>query len=573
MVGAAALATVSAGVPAAFAADKPSTATPIQHLVVIFQENVSFDHYFGTYPNAANTAADKVQFTAKAGTPQVDGLTTDLLQHNPNKNNPQRLGPTQAVTCDQDHTYKDEQLAFDGGKMDQFVQHTDVENCKAPMFTQPGLVMDYYDGNTVTAMWNYAQRFAMSDNSYGTTFGPSTPGALNLISGQTHGGYAVDGKLNKVTDTYAVASPDANGVGTVVNDPDPAYDDCSSAAHNHLLMTGKNVGDLLNAKDVSWGWFQGGFKSTGTKDGKAVCGTTHTNVAGVPSTDYSPHHEPFQYFKSTSNPQHLAPKDVAEIGHNGQANHQYDLTDFDSALNNGSLPAVSFLKASSYQDGHAGYSDPVDEQHFVVDTLNKLQQSKDWASTAVVIAYDDSDGWYDHKFTQPVNGSKDALNDGLNGAGQCGKDAAWGGYADRCGYGPRLPLLVLSPFAKSNFVDHTVTDQSSVLKFVEDNWKTGRIGDASFDEHAGSIESMFDFQNPQTAALVLDPTTGQPNATTPAGGGTSTSPTASAQGSDSGSALAFTGTNAIPIAVTAGMLLAIGTGVLFTTRRKGSRRA
>ncbi|MEU8922080.1 alkaline phosphatase family protein [Kitasatospora sp. NPDC048545] len=596
LLGAVSLAALG-GAPAAFAADGPQTATPIKHLVVIFQENVSFDHYFGTYPNAANTADDKVKFTAKPGTPKVDGLSDDLLHHNPNGTNPKRLSPSQAVTCDQDHTYKDEQLAFDGGKMDKFVEHTDVESCKAPMFTQPGLVMDYYDGNTVTALWNYAQRFAMSDSFFGTTYGPSTPGALNLVTGQTHGGYPVDPKTGqKTTDAYVVSSPDANGVGTVINDPDPGYDDCSSPQHNQLVMTGKNVGDLLNDKGVSWGWFQGGFKPTGEKDGKAVCGAAHDNIVGASQTDYNPHHEPFQYYKSTANPKHLAPKDVDEVGHNGQANHQYDLTDFDAALQHGNLPAVSYLKAANYQDGHAGYSDPLDEQHFVVDTLNKLQKSKDWASTAVVIAYDDSDGWYDHKFAEPVNGSRDAANDSLNGPGQCGKDGGAGGYADRCGYGPRLPLMVASPYAKANFVDHTLTDQTSVLRFVEDNWKTGRIGDASFDEHAASIEGMFDFKSPQAATLLLDPATGQPaGGATPTGqptGGSSATASASAPagptdgtgsgtavaaptGSASGPALATTGadSNTVPIAITAVALLALGGGAVFVTRRRRGRRA
>ncbi|WP_035844940.1 phospholipase C [Kitasatospora azatica] len=598
IAGAAALATVTTALPAQAAGGQP-TATPIQHLVVIFQENVSFDHYFGTYPNAANTADDKVKFTAKPGTPQVDGLTQDLLQHNPNKANPKRLGPAQAVTCDQDHEYKDEQLAFDGGKMDQFIEHTDVESCKAPMFTEPGLVMDYYDGNTVTAMWNYAQRFAMSDNSFGTSFGPSTPGALNLVSGQTHGGYAVDPKTGqKTTDPKVVSAADANGIGTVIEDPDPAFDDCANTS-NHLAMTGKNIGDLLTEKKVSWGWFQGGFRPTTAATDKtpAVCATAHANIVGASRGDYNPHHEPFEYYQSTANPHHLAPKSVDEVGHDGQANHQYDLTDFDAAVKNGTLPAVSYLKAANYQDGHAGYSDPLDEQKFVVDTVNKLQQSKDWASTAVVIAYDDSDGWYDHKFTAPVNGSQDKANDALDGAGQCGKGAAWGGYADRCGYGPRLPLLVLSPYAKSNFVDHTLTDQSSVLRFVEDNWKTGRIGDASFDEHAGSIESMFDFKSPQSATLLLDPATGQPATSgqpatgqptagqptasgqpasgqpsngTPSGSGAAA---ASSPAAGSGSSLASTGSNTVPVAITAGALVAVGAGVVLAVRRKGRRRA
>jgi hypothetical protein len=128
-------------------------------------------------------------------------------------------------------------------------------------------------------------------------------------------------------------------------------------------------------------------------------------------TDYSPHHEPFQYYRSTSNPKHLAPTSVAAIGQTDRANHQYDLSDFDAALAAHNLPAVSSLKAAEYQDGHAGYSDPIDEQHFVVDTIDKLERSEEWSSTAVVIAYDDSDGWYDHQLSPIVNGSTDPALD------------------------------------------------------------------------------------------------------------------------------------------------------------------
>src|SRR5947209_4657818 len=160
---------------------KSTTATPIQHLVVIFDENVSFDHYFGTYPHALNPAGEPA-FTASPTTPSVNGLDQALLTHNPNSANPVRLDRSQALTCDQNHGYKAEQQAFDHGLMDQFVQFASGGNC-----TDKSIVMDYYDGNTVTALWNYAQHFSMSDNSYGTTFGPSTPGALNLASGQTHG--------------------------------------------------------------------------------------------------------------------------------------------------------------------------------------------------------------------------------------------------------------------------------------------------------------------------------------------------------------------------------------------------
>src|SRR5204862_1458260 len=134
-------------------------------------------------------------------------LTPALLTHNPNAYGPARLTHQQALTCDQDHSYGNEQKAYDGGKADKFVENTDHDTCTGQpiIFGQPGLVMDYYDGNTVTALWNYAQNYAMSDNNWDTTFDPSTPGALNLISGQTGNAYAVDPKTGaKVEDPGSV---------------------------------------------------------------------------------------------------------------------------------------------------------------------------------------------------------------------------------------------------------------------------------------------------------------------------------------------------------------------------------
>ena len=549
--GAAALATTalasgllgfSAG-PASAGERPPGTATPIKHVVVIFQENVSFDHYFATYPNAANTAGETQQgagapvaaFAAARNTPKnINTLDSAglLAPHNPNAVQPARLSPMQAVTCDQDHGYTAEQNAYNGGAMDKFVQFTSRDACGPNQYGRPGLTMDYYDGNTVTGIWNYAQNYSMSDNHFSTTFGPSTPGALNLVSGQTHGAkeYAASGEpvATPAAGSSTVRQPDASGVGTVINDPDPVYDDCSNNSHaktsNLAGMTGKNVGDLLNAKGVSWGWFQGGFAPTtpATATSPASCLSSHTNVAGASVVDYSPHHQPFQYYASTANPHHLAPASDAEIGHNGQANHQYDLSSFNKVLNTDNMPAVSFLKAGMYQDGHAAYSDPVDEQTFITNAVNRIQQSKNWDNTAVVLAYDDSDGWYDHVSARAKNSSSNA------------DDAAWcrnaaasgtlmaGSYADRCGPGPRQPLVVISPYAKKNFVDHTQTDQASILRFIEDNWHTGQIGDSSADATAGSVEAMFNFHKQRKDKVLLNEQTGAIASVTKTGSGRKT---------------------------------------------------
>ncbi len=476
-----------------------SPVTPVRYLVVIFQENVSFDHYFATYPHAANPPGEP-RFEPALGTPTVNGLSSALLSANPNSANPFRFARAHAATCDQNHRYTAEQLAYDHGLMDQFVQFTNHGvGMQGTITCGPYDVMGYFDGNTVTALWNYAQHFAMSDNSFDTMFGSSTPGALHLAAGETHGTTPVN-----IIEPAGIDAVD----GTLVYDVDPLLDDCSGSPT--VNMAGRTVGDLLNEKDVTWGWFEGGFRPTTRKpDGVAVCGAQHRGSDGAPISDYLPHHEPFQYYQSTANPHHLPPLAVAMIGKTDQANHQYDLEDFWAAVRTGNLPAVSFLKAPAYQDGHAHYSDPLAEQVFLVETINRLQRTRQWSAMAIVIAYDDSDGWYDHVMPPIVNRS-DSPADALTGPGSCGQ-AAVGAYAGRCGYGPRLPLLVISPFARINYVDHVVTDQTSILQFIEDNWRLGRLGGQSLDALAGSIAGMFNFGGgPRAPRLFLNPASGEP---------------------------------------------------------------
>lgn len=495
------------------------TETPIKHIVVIFQENVSYDHYFGTYPHAANLPGE-TPFRAKEDTPESNTLlSSGLLTNNPNAVNPFRIPPSVPVTCDEDHNYGDEQAAANGGLMDKFVEKL---SCKDAVLG-PASTMGYYDGNTVTALWNYAQQFAMSDNSYGTTFGPSSPGALNLVVGNTFPATLSPVKPNGSPASAKGFIANSLTTGTLINDARPLLDDCVASnpkfqTVTQVSMSGKNVGDLLNAKGVTWGWFQGGFAPTGVDaQGRAVCGQHNTGLAGddavVNAGDYIPHHQPFMYFPQTTNIHHMGPSSVGMIGKTDQANHQYDLKDFFTALKTGNMPAVSYLKAGAYQDGHAGYSDPIDEQIFIVNTVNAIMQSPYWRDTAIVISYDDSDGWYDHQMG-PIVTQSNVAEDQLLGAGNCGapkaNDVSGGTQNGRCGLGPRLPLMVISPYAKVNFIDHSLTDQSSILRFIEDNWDLGRIGGGSTDAITGTLTNMFDFDDgAQARRLILDPQTGQ----------------------------------------------------------------
>jgi|HubBroStandDraft_1064217.scaffolds.fasta_scaffold50126_2 phospholipase C len=557
---------------------EPATRTPVKHVIVIFNENISFDHYFGTYPFAQNNPGE-TPFRTFFGGPANDLLTplnpnffflpeftANLLKNNPNgpngsgetfngasAANPFRLAPSQAATADQNHAPKPEQIAYDNGKMDQFPGSTGTAGpppsatATSEAALSKGLTMGYFDGNTVTAMWNYAQRFVLFDNMYTSQFGPSTPGAINLISGQTNG---FANSTNIVSGTTLLHNSheifDGQGGFTLIGDAEPLGDVCSNTSSDNVQMAGKNIGDLLNAKGISWGWFQGGFNLELTNpNGSTLCARSTPNIVpgygGVAQADYVEHHEPFQYYATTANLQHLRPSSASAIGktyeQNGvtkdPANHQYDTDDFFSALADGNLPAVTFLKPPSFQDAHPGNSDPIDEQTFVVDTINAVMQSPFWSSTAIFITYDDSDGWYDHQMPPIVNPSFSTTVDALNSAGVCNTGVQQGHpvlktplngvlgkpVLGRCGYGTRIPMLLISPLVSAGAIDHTLADQSSIIRFIEDNWLNGqRIQPGgSFDTIAGDLTHVFNegffVGGPGSAnarKLILNPNTGAP---------------------------------------------------------------
>ena len=237
---------------------------------------MSFDHYFATYPQAANTSGQTFNGTTPNGTPvglggPVNNLANtvgsgnvgNLLTNNPNSAAPQRFDPaldSNVLTCSVNHNYKPEQLAFDNGLMDKFPENVGVTSARP---TGGGNCtkaedMNYYDGNTVTAFWNYAQHFAMNDNNYNTNFGPSSPGAVNLVSGNTGGIDATHSLPQPFTGSGNVIS-DGSGGFSMIGDQRPFYDDCNPTKNVATSFTGKNIGDELNDAGLSWGWFQGGM--------------------------------------------------------------------------------------------------------------------------------------------------------------------------------------------------------------------------------------------------------------------------------------------------------------------------
>jgi phospholipase C len=528
--------------------DALPTTTPIKHLVVIFGENRSFDHYFGTYPQSADPAGEpttKWAAPSNVASPNNYVRNPALITANPNLTNaanqakatsagfdpslmkPFRIDRAQFDTAGQNHSYTPEQLATDNLKMDAFVANTGSgTNGGAGAFGTAAQVLGYFDGNTVTAMWNYAQNFAMSDNMFTDSFGPSTPGALNVVSGTTNGASNASG---------ANTVPDTQGGFTLINDADPLGDKCTTGA-GPVQMSGKNIGDLLNAAKITWGGFMGGFDLTATNaNGTTGCQrSTVSPTTNRTEADYVQHHAWFQYFASTINPQHTRPSSVAMIGHDEPTldaagsttpvHHQYDYNDFVAAVSAGNFASVSYIKAPSVDDAHPGNSNALDEQTFVTKVVNFLEQQPDWKNTAVIVTYDDSDGWYDHQAPNILNGSLDPTADQVTAPGVCTGPNAKAGIGvkgstvnGRCGPGTRIPFLLISPYAKVNYVDSTPISQASVVRFIEDNWLNGeRLGGGSNDAIAGSIMSLFDFNSaPHTTPLFLDPTQGTKLASAP----------------------------------------------------------
>ena len=364
-------------------------------------------------------------------------------------------------------------------QMDQFVQSVGTDGgthnpgggtTSGGALCDPKIVMDYYDGNTVPALWNYAQHFSMSDNSFGTTFGPSAPGAINVTSGNT-GGVDTAHEANNPSVASSTApdadiTPDGSNGFSLTSDAQPYWDDCST--RDAVALKGTNIGDELNAAGLSWGWFQGGFAPTttfsvaaaavspgqstakftpdefsGTFAGKvvptgasnqALCDAVHPVGVALGETAAVAHlrlqgrlHRPPRAVPVLRDDGQPAPPRSGEprrhrhrhaahgrrraaVRHGEpQLRHerlrQSRRSDHGRHAAASALPAVTYLKAPGYQDGHAAYSDPADEQQFIVREINALEKTPDWSSTAVIISYDDSDGWYDHVYSGVVNGS------------------------------------------------------------------------------------------------------------------------------------------------------------------------
>ncbi len=409
----------------------------VNHLVVIYLENRSFDNTYGEFAGAEGLGASashatQVDLTGTAYTalPQVTGspLPTTLA------NTPFDIGqyvPPSTPTRDLVHRYYQEQQQIDGGKMDKYVAVSDAK----------GLAMGYYH-TAQLPLAAEAAKYTLADHFFHSAFGgsflnhiflvaaaaPTFPGApANLVA-------KLDANGALVTD--GAVTPDGYVVNTsyTVNAPHPASAAAATLVPNQTMPT---IGDRLSDKNVSWAWYSGGWNNA---------------LAGTPDPTFQFHHQPFAYFANYAD------------GTAAKAAHLKDETDFLTAAQSGTLPAVSFVKPLGVNNEHPGYADILTGENHVLQLINAVRNGPNWKDAAIVITYDENGGFWDH-VTPPT--------------------------VDKWGPGTRVPALVISPFAKKGYVDHTSYETASILALIEKRYGLAPLG--THDAQAANLLGAFDF--------------------------------------------------------------------------------
>ena len=410
----------------------------LQHLVVIYLENHSFDNLYGTYPGAdglRSRHADIAQIDSATGQPfellpQTDpNVPTDL------SNEPfdiTQFVPANQKTVDLVHRYYQEQQQIDGGKMDMFVTVSDAK----------GLSLGYYPTAQlplVRKLWTMPRQVTVLDHFFHAAFGGSFLNHQWLIAAASptfpNAPDAIVAKLddggNVLTD--GAVTPDGFVINTSfsVNAPHPATTPAENLVPN---QDGPTIGDRLSDKGVEWAWYAGGWNDA---------------LAGNPDATFQFHHQPFAYYTNYAD------------GTEAKAQHLKDETDFFAAAEAGALPAVSFVKPLGIQNEHPGYADVETGEKHVVELVDSVMNGPDWQSTAILITYDENGGFWDH-VAPPV--------------------------VDEWGPGSRVPAIVISPFARGG-VDHTVYDTTAILTLIEKRWGLEPLSDrdaaqADLSEHA-----------------------------------------------------------------------------------------
>ncbi len=425
----------------------PAGLAKIDHIVVIFQENWSFDGLYGKFPgaNGLANAGEAAKQVDRDGRPYARLPAAMRLESKkppaPDERIPVGLpvGPfdlSQYIaphekTGDLVHRFYQQQLQINGGRMDQFVAWSDAG----------ALAMSYYDA-TELPVGKLAQEYTLADNFFHAAFGGSFLNHQWLICACTPvwpdapAGLRAKIDENGILIKDGTVTPDGYVVNTAysVYSPHPAR-----KAREELVppQTQPTIGDRLEEKGISWTWYSGGWNDA---------------LAGKPHEAFQYHHQPFAYFERYAD------------GSERKRVHLKDESDFLADLKGGTLPAVAFVKPLGPSNEHPGYADLASGQQHVADLVRAVQASPHWPRTAIIITYDENGGRWDH-VAPPV--------------------------VDRFGPGARVPAVIVSPYAKRRHIDHTQYDTTSILKLIERRFGLAPL--SSRDAAANDLTNAFDF--------------------------------------------------------------------------------
>jgi phospholipase C len=409
----------------------------IQHVVVIYLENHSFDNLYGEFPGAnglANSGATSTQVDG-SGNPFATLPMTATSPFPTNLPNApftiEQFVPANMKIPDLVHRYYQEQQQIDGGKMDKFALVSDAR----------GETMGFYHTGPLP-LAALASHYTLCDNFFHAAFGGSFLNHFWLIAARTPvfpnapAAAVVQLDASGALARDGFVTPDGFAVNTAftVNVPHPATVPAERLVPNQTFAT---IGDRLSEKGISWAWYAGGWSDA---------------LAGHPDPLFQFHHQPFAYFANYAD------------GTAAKAAHLKDEQDFIAAVRTGNLPAVSFVKPIGTNNEHPGYTDLITGENHVQQLIDAVRGSAEWRGTAIIITYDENGGFWDH-VAPPV--------------------------ADRWGPGTRVPAIVISPFARRGHVDHHRYDTTSILALIEHRWRLAPL--TSRDAEAEDLTAAFDF--------------------------------------------------------------------------------
>ena len=423
--------------------DSATGINKVNHVVVIYMENHSFDNLYGEFEGANGlynaTSAKYIQtdssdnvyskLPAVVGSPNAGSFPTSLA----NKYfNIDQYVPANVETPDVLHRYYQEQMQINGGKMDKFA----VYNANSK-----GLSQGYYQ-TALLPLLPFAQKYVLCDNFFHSAFGGSFLNHMWLIAAATPTFPSAPASITAVLDvnghptTDGQVTPDGYVVNTsyTVNTPHPSTTPSANLVPNQTLPT---IGDRLSDKKISWAWYSGGWNDA---------------INGNPASTFQFHHQPFAFFANFAD------------GTQAKADHLKDEQDFMSAAYEGKLPAVSFVKPLGAQNEHPGYSTVVDGENHAVALINAVLNGPNGKDAVIIVTYDEHGGFWDH-VAPPV--------------------------IDKWGPGIRVPAIIISPFAKHGYVDNTQYETVSILSFIEKRWGLESLSDR--DKNANPLTNAFDF--------------------------------------------------------------------------------